>query len=218
MKKKFQVAIDSPAASGAGTQAQLICKYYNFFYLDTGKLYRILGKLYLENNKKINYTLFKRKIKKTKVSDLKKKNLLNNEIGMASALVAKDNKIRIFVTEYQRKIADNPPKNYKGVCFDGRDITYKIMPKAEVKIFMKANIKVRARRRYLELKKMNFKVKYNKILADIRERDKSDYTRKISPLKICDDAKVIDNSKLNIKECFKIIKNEIDKALIKFHE
>ena len=62
MKKKFQVAIDSPAASGAGTQAQLICKYYNFFYLDTGKLYRILGKLYLENNKKINYTLFKKKI------------------------------------------------------------------------------------------------------------------------------------------------------------
>ena len=218
MRKAFQVAIDSPAASGAGTQAKLICKYYNFFYLDTGKLYRILGKLYLENNKKINYKLFKKKIKKTKVSDLKKKNLLNNEIGMASALVAKDNKIRIFVTEYQRKIADNPPKNYKGVCFDGRDITYKIMPKAEVKIFMKANIKVRARRRYLELKKMNFKVNYNKILADIRERDKSDYTRKISPLKICDDAKVIDNSKLNIKECFKIIKNEIDRALIKFHE
>ena len=50
MRKAFQVAIDSPAASGAGTQAKLICKYYNFFYLDTGKLYRILGKLYLEKS------------------------------------------------------------------------------------------------------------------------------------------------------------------------
>ena len=139
MRKAFQVAIDSPAASGAGTQAKLICKYYNFFYLDTGKLYRILGKLYLENNKKINYRLFKNKIKKTKVSDLKNKNLLNNEIGMASAFLAKDKKIRVFVSEYQRKIADNPPKKYSGVCFDGRDITYKIMPKADVKILSEAS-------------------------------------------------------------------------------
>ena len=60
MKRKiFQVAIDSPAASGAGTQAKLIAKYYNLFYLDTGKLYRILGYHYLKNNKKVNYRKFK---------------------------------------------------------------------------------------------------------------------------------------------------------------
>ena len=213
MKKKFQVAIDSPAASGAGTQAKMISKHYNFFYLDTGKLYRILGKLYLENGSKINYNLFKKKIINTKVSDLENKNLLNNEIGMASALIAKDKKIRAFVTEYQKKISNNPPKKYKGVCFDGRDITYKIMPKADIKIFMTASVNVRAKRRYLELKKMKHKVKFKDVLSSIKMRDKSDFTRKNSPLKICKDAMIIDNSKINIKECFKIIKKEIDKSL-----
>ena len=213
MKKIFQVAIDSPAASGAGTQAQLICKYYNFFYLDTGKLYRILGRLYLKNNKKINYCLFKNKIKKTKVSELKNKNILNNEIGMASAFLAKDKKIRVFVSEYQRKIANNPPKKYDGVCFDGRDITYKIMPKADVKIFMTAKVKIRARRRYLELKKYNPKVKLKDILESVEKRDKSDFTRKISPLKKTKDSILIDNSNMNIKECFNLIKKYINEAL-----
>ena len=101
---------------------------------------------------------------------------------MASAFLAKDKKIRVFVSEYQRKIANNPPK-YDGVCFDGRDITYKIMPKADVKIFMTAKVKIRARRRYLELKKYNPKVKLKDILESVEKRDKSDFTRKISPLK-----------------------------------
>ena len=72
-KKNFQVAIDSPAASGAGTQAKLISRHYNLFYLDTGKLYRILGKNYIKNNKKIDYKNFKEIILKTKINDLKKK-------------------------------------------------------------------------------------------------------------------------------------------------
>ena len=63
--KNIKIAIDSPAASGAGTQAKLISKHYNLLYLDTGKFYRILGKLYLSNKKKINYNLFKKKIYKT---------------------------------------------------------------------------------------------------------------------------------------------------------
>ncbi len=216
MKKKlFQVAIDSPAASGAGTQAKLISKYFNFYYLDTGKLYRILGKLYLKNNRKINYSIFKKKIKSTKPFHLKNKNLLTNEIGLASAYLAKDKRIRILVNGYQKKIAKNPPKKFRGVCFDGRDITYEIMPKADVKIFMTADVKVRAKRRYLELKKMKHNVTFNEVLLNIKNRDKSDFNRKISPLKICNDAKVIDNSKLNIKQCFKILKQEIERSLVR---
>ncbi len=217
MKKKlFQVAIDSPAASGAGTQAKLICKHYNFFYLDTGKLYRILGKLFLKNNKKINYKLFKKKIQKTKVSDLKNKDLLNNEIGMASSFLAKDKKIRVFVSKYQKKIADNPPKKFNGVCFDGRDITYKIMPKADVKFFMTANVKTRAKRRYLELKKYNPKIRLKDILESVKKRDKSDFTRKISPLKKTKDSILIDNSNMNIKECFNLIKKYIDRSFLNY--
>ena len=217
MKRKiFQVAIDSPAASGAGTQAKLICKHYNFFYLDTGKLYRILGKLFLKNNKKINYRLFKKKIQKTKVSDLKNKDLLNNEIGMASSFLAKDKKIRVFVSKYQKKIADSPPKKFNGVCFDGRDITYKIMPKADVKFFMTANVKTRAKRRYLELKKYNPKIRLKDILESVKKRDKSDFTRKISPLKKTKDSILIDNSNMNIKECFNLIKKYIDRSFLNY--
>jgi len=134
---------------------------------------------------------------------------------MASAFLAKDKKIRIFVSEYQRKIADNPPKKYSGVCFDGRDITYKIMPKADVKIFMTANVKVRARRRYKELKKYNSKVKLKDILESVEKRDKSDYTRKISSLKKTKDSILIDNSNMSIKECFDLIKKYINKAFNK---
>ena len=132
---------------------------------------------------------------------------------MASAFLAKDKKIRVFVSEYQRKIADNPPKKYSGVCFDGRDITYKIMPKADVKIFMTAKVKIRARRRYLELKKYNPKIKLKDILESVEKRDKSDFTRKISPLKKTKNSILIDNSNMSIRECFNLIKKYINKAL-----
>lgn len=207
--KKIQIAIDSPAASGAGTQAKLIAQYFNLFYLDTGKLYRILGKIYLKNEKKINYKILKNKIKDTKPKDLNNKNLLKNDIGMAAAFLAKDKDIRKFVTEYQKKIANNPPKNFKGVCLDGRDITYNIMPKADVKFFMTASIKIRAKRRYLELKKLKHKITYNEIYKSIKERDKSDFTRKISPLKKTDDAILINTSNITIKKCFQKIKKII---------
>ena len=205
-KKNFQVAIDSPAASGAGTQAKLISRHYNLFYLDTGKLYRILGKNYIKNNKKIDYKNLKKIILKTKINDLKKKSLLKNEIGLAAAYLAKIKRIRTFVNMYQKKIANNPPKKFKGVCFDGRDITYNIMPKADVKFFMTADLSIRAKRRYNELKSQGYKITYNDILVSINERDKSDFKRKISPLKKTKDAILIDSSKLSINECFKKMK------------
>ena len=81
-KKIIRVAIDSPAAAGAGTQAKLISKHYNLFYLDTGKIYRLLGNLMIQNPKKFNYSFIKKKIKKIKVKELKNKKLLSNEVGV----------------------------------------------------------------------------------------------------------------------------------------
>ena len=209
-KEIFQIAIDSPAASGAGTQAKLIAEHYNFFYLDTGKLYRLLGYSYLKDNKKINYEKFKNIIAKTKFSDLKKKYLLKNEIGLAAAYLAKIKKIRTFVTSYQKKIAKNPPKKFHGVCFDGRDITYNIMPKADIKFFMTAKLNIRAQRRYKELKIQGYDVSFASILRTIKKRDGSDFKRKISPLKKIKDAILIDTSNLTIKNCFKKMKFYID--------
>ena len=75
LKKKIKVAIDSPAASGAGTQAKLISKYYNLFYLDTGKIYRLIANLKLKNSKKFTYLYIKKKIKNLKIKDLQNKEL-----------------------------------------------------------------------------------------------------------------------------------------------
>ena len=215
MTKKIQIAIDSPAASGAGTQAKLLSKYFNLFYLDTGKLYRILGKIYLSNSQKIDLRLFKNKISETKLTDLKSKKLLSNEIGLAAAHLAKIKKIRIFVTKFQKDLARNPPKNFRGSCFDGRDITYNIMPNADVKFFLEANLNIRVRRRFLELKKLGYKTSYKEVYKIIKKRDKSDYSRKESPLKKTTDAIKINTSKLTIKECNKKMKKYIEKCLNK---
>ena len=212
-KKKIRIAIDSPAAAGAGTQAKLISKHYNLFCLDTGKIYRLLGLYKIKNPKKFNYSYIKRKIKNLKMNDLQKKNLLSNKVGMAASIVAKDKQIRNLVHNFQIKCAYHPPKKYNGSCLDGRDITYKIVPNAEFKFFITANIKTRAKRRYLELKRLNSKTPYSEVLKSIKKRDKSDYNRKISPLKKTKDSILINTTNLSKRACFLKIKKIIDKKL-----
>jgi len=213
-KKKIKIAIDSPAAAGAGTQAKLISKHYNLFFLDTGKIYRLLGLYKIKSPKKFNYSYIKRKIKNLKMNDLKKKNLLSNKVGMAASIVAKDKQIRNLVHNFQIKCAYHPPKKYNGSCLDGRDITYKIIPNAEFKFFISANIATRAKRRFLELKRLNQKIHYNEVLKSIKKRDKSDYNRKISPLKKTKDSILINTTNLSKRACFLKIKKIIDKKLI----
>ena len=182
-KKKIKVAIDSPAGAGAGTQAKLISKHYNLFYLDTGKIYRLLALYKINNPKKFNYSYIKKKIRSLKMLDFQKKNLLSNEVGLVASKIARNLKIRKLVHNFQIKCAYFPPKKYNGSCLDGRDITYKIIPDAEFKFFISANVITRAKRRYLELRNINPKIDYKEVLKSIKKRDKSDYNRKISPLK-----------------------------------
>ena len=213
-KKKFiKVAIDSPAAAGAGTQAKLISKHYNLFFLDTGKIYRFIGIYRLKNPKKFNYSFIKKKIKNLKIQNLQNKNLLSNEVGISASIVAKDKKIRKLVHNFQIKCAYHPPKKYNGSCLDGRDITYKIIPNADFKFFITANVKTRALRRYKELKGLNNKISFNKVLKSIKKRDKNDYNRKISPLKKTSDSILINSSKLSRRACFLKIKKIMDRKL-----
>jgi len=213
-KKKIKIAIDSPAAAGAGTQAKLISKHYNLFFLDTGKIYRLLGLYKIKNSKKFNYSYVKKKIKNLKINDLQKKNLLSNKVGMVASIIAKDKQIRNLVHNFQIKCAYHPPKKYNGSCLDGRDITYKIVPDAEFKFFISANTTTRAKRRFLELKRLNQKIHYNEVLKSIKKRDKSDYNRKISPLKKTEDSILINTTNLSKRACFLKIKKIIDKKLI----
>ena len=119
-----------------------------------------------------------------------------------------------LVHTFQVKCAYNPPKKYNGSCLDGRDITYKIIPNADFKFFITASIKTRAKRRYLELKRLNKKIPYNEVLKSIKKRDKSDYNRRISPLKKTIDSILINTTNLSKKACFLKIKKIIDKKLI----
>ena len=212
-KKKIKVAIDSPAAAGAGTQAKLISKHYNLFYLDTGKIYRLIANIKITQPKKYNLLLIKKRMKKLKMKDLENKKLLSDEIGTMASVISKNKNVRKLVHDFQIKSAYNPPKKYNGSCLDGRDITYKIIPDAEFKFFITASPKTRALRRYKELKTFNKKISLNEVLKSIKKRDKSDYNRKISPLKKTQDSILINTTNLTKRACFLKIKQIMDKKL-----
>ena len=213
-KNKIKVAIDSPAAAGAGTQAKLISKHYNLFYLDTGKIYRLIANIKLNQPSKYNYNYIKKKMTNLSIRNLQDKRLLTDEVGAMASIISKDKKIRKLVHAFQIKKAYKPPKKYNGSCLDGRDITYKIIPDADFKFFITASIKTRALRRYKELKAKNKKISLNEVLKSIKKRDKSDYNRRISPLKKTKDSILINTTNLSKRACFLKIKKIIDKKLI----
>ncbi|WP_440922086.1 (d)CMP kinase [Candidatus Pelagibacter sp.] len=209
-KNLIKIAIDSPAAAGAGTLAKTISKHYNLLYLDTGKIYRLIAFLKINQKKKFNKKFLKKKIQKLNLKNLQNKKLLSDEVGNEASLIAKDKYIRKLVYSFQVQCAYKPPKKFNGSCLDGRDITYKIIPDADLKFFITANLKIRAKRRYLELKNLKKNVSYSEILKSIKNRDKSDYNRRISPLKKTKDSILINTSKLSKRACFLKIKKIID--------
>ena len=212
-KNIITVAIDSPAAAGAGTQAQLISQYYNLMYLDTGKIYRLIGKLVLKSKKKLSYKIIKKKIDKIKIKDLKSKSLLDDDVAVSASKIAKNKKIRQFVKNFQKKCAYDPPLKYAGSVLDGRDITSVIMRQAMFKFYITANIKVRAERRYRELKKLKKKITLLDVEKSLKKRDYLDKNREHSPLKKTKDSILINTSKLSKKACFKKIKTIMDKKI-----
>ena len=212
-KNILKIAIDSPAAAGAGTLAKAISKHYNLFYLDTGKAYRLIAFYKMKYPKKYSLKFIKNKIKNLKIKDLTNKKLLVDEVGYEASIIAKNKNIRRLIHSFQTEIAYNPPKKYMGSCLDGRDITYKIVPDAEFKFFITANINTRAERRYKELKKLKKSITLKEVLKSIKKRDKNDYNRKISPLKKTKDSILINTTNLTKRACFLKIKKIIDKKI-----
>ena len=209
----MKIAIDSPAAAGAGTVAKAIAEHYKLLKVDTGKAYRLIAFYKLQNPKKFNYKFVKNKIKNLKMGDLSKKALLSDKVGTEASIIAKNKSIRKLIHSFQVNCAYNPPKKYKGSILDGRDITYNIVPDADFKFFITANLKTRALRRYKELKKLNNKLTYKEVLKSIKNRDKNDYNREISPLKKTKDSMLINTTKLSKRACFLKIKKIIDRKI-----
>ena len=150
---------------------------------------------------------------KLKTIELESKKLLSDKVSIKASEIAKNKIIRKLVHNFQVKCAYNFPKKYNGSCLDGRDITYKIVPDAEFKFFITASTKVRAKRRYKELKKLGKGVSYKEILKSIKKRDNSDYNRRISPLKKTKDSILINTSNLTKRACFLKIKKIIEEKL-----
>ena len=216
MKKRkniITVAIDSPAAAGAGTQAKLLAKHFNLLYLDTGKIYRYIGKLKIKTGSKFTHSFVKKKIDKMKLNYLKNKTLLSNEVAIMASTIARDKKIREIVQKFQQKCAYQPPIKYRGSVLDGRDIITIQVKDAMFKFYITASLRVRAKRRFKEYKNLNKKISYKEVLKSLRIRDKSDKERKYGPLKKTKESILINTTKLSKKACFNKIKAIMEKKL-----
>tara|TARA_B100001057_G_C22800042_1_gene931172 strand:+ start:768 stop:1448 length:681 start_codon:yes stop_codon:yes gene_type:complete len=213
-KGLIKIAIDSPAAAGAGTLGKAISNHYNLLYLDTGKIYRFIAFLKLKFPNKYNLKFIRFKIKSLKLNNLTNKVFVSDEVGLVASKIAKEKKIRKIVHSFQLNLAYNPPKKFNGSCLDGRDITYNIIPDADFKFYITASLKTRALRRFKELKKLDNNITYNEVIKSIKKRDKSDLNRKIAPLKKTKDSLLINTTNLNKRACFLKLKKIIDRKLL----
>ena len=210
--KKPVIAIDGTASSGKGTLAIKLSKSTGFDYLDSGLLYRVYAYEFLKRSKDlskvenvtIDFSMFNSLDKRSI------KNLRSEEVSKAASLIAKNTHVRKSLINIQRKIADHP-KGGKGSVIDGRDITSVIIPKAEIKFYVDANIKIRAKRRQDQLKMPN--EKFQEILVEMKKRDENDKKRKISPLVKTSDSFFIDTSHISEDEAFKIALREVKKKI-----
>lgn len=215
----FIVTIDGPAGSGKSTIAKMIAKKYNFTYLDTGAMYRMIA-LYvirhnidLENKKEIEEML-----KNVKLDIQGNTFYLNGEdvseairtpeVSKIVSPVAAIKEVRVKLVDMQREISFG-----KRIILDGRDMGTTVFPKADIKIFLIASPEIRAKRRLKEYDEKGIAATYEEVLESIKERDYIDSTRKESPLVKAQDAHEIDSSKLNIDDVLKEISAYIDKKI-----
>ena len=202
--KYLQISCDGGAATGKSTGAKMIAKKYNLKFLSSGLLYRYASYLILKFKPRNRISFLKERFKKLNYYQLNKINLNNPKISEHSASIAKINKIRAILKKYQLNFS----KKYKNCCIEGRDISTKILPNSDVKFFFKCNLNIAAKRRYIELKKLNTNIKYKDVKKALRIRNFSDINRKNSPLLKHRDSIEIDTGKLNKQAMLtKMIKN-----------
>ena len=207
MTTALTIAIDGPAAAGKGTLAKRVAAHYGLPYLDTGLLYRAVGKLADDRGVDLDDAEATGVIAtELDTSHLDDGSLRGREAGELASRVAVHGAVRTALTEFQRSFAAR-------AVLDGRDIGTVICPQARVKIFVTASAEVRARRRTDELAAKGRDVDYERILAEVRERDARDAGRAIAPLRPAPDAHLLDTSELGIEAAFLAACAVIDRAL-----
>lgn len=205
------IAIDGPAGAGKSSIAKALSKRLGYIYIDTGAMYRAVALFFVENNvsdgtdSRIESLLEKLEIS-IKYEDGAQKVILNGEdvtgklrleeIGKLASKFSAIGSVREKLVALQRKLAQK-----ENVVMDGRDIGTVVLPNADLKIYLSASSKVRAKRRYLELlEKGHTDLDINEIEDEIIKRDEADMNREISPLKQADDAYYLDSSDMTLEE------------------
>ncbi|GGE31290.1 (d)CMP kinase [Psychroflexus planctonicus] len=228
MTKKISIAIDGHSSTGKSTVAKQLAKKLNYIYVDTGAMYRAVTYFALQsgcfNDVELNEECLLSKLNSVDIEFRKQANqeqgevYLNNknveeyirdmQVSSRVSTVAKLPEVRKKLVEIQQKMGEN-----KGIVMDGRDIGTVVFPDAELKIFMTASAKIRAERRYNELKEKEANVSFEEVLANVKERDEIDSNRTHSPLKMADDAIKIDNSNLSPTEQFDQIMKLVEEKI-----
>lgn len=223
MNNHITIAIDGPASSGKSTVAKLVAHEKGYIYIDTGAMYRALTYKALKTDIDINdeeslYAL----LMDTTISFSKEDNeqftlvdneyvsnvIRQNDVTNNVSVVSSHRDIRAEMVTRQQKLADNA-----SVVMDGRDIGTVVLPKATLKIFLKATAHERAMRRFLENQEKGINTDFETLLAEINRRDEIDSTRKESPLRKAEDAIVIDTTSLSIDEVKNKILDLLDKKI-----
>ena len=219
----FIVGIDGPAGTGKGTIADILAKKYGFLNIDTVATYRcvtlemIRKNIALDDEEKISEMLKNISINmENENGDLKvflngedvSKEIRTPEVTKLVSQVSSNKQIRNSMASLQRKLAQG-----KDVIMEGRDICTVVFPTADVKIYLDADVEVRAKRRFEQNKEKGIDMPYEEILENIKARDKNDKEKEFGALKVAEGATIIDSTSLSIKQVERRISKIIDKRL-----
>ena len=185
----FTIAIDGPAAAGKGTISKAVAAHFMMAHLDTGLLYRAVGAQVIAGSDPLKAA------QSLQAEDLQRPDLRSAEVALAASQVAVMADVRAELLEFQRRFAQRDG----GAVLDGRDIGTVILPDAEVKLFVTADVTVRAQRRYKELLEGGFETSFEQVLSDVLARDTRDRGRAIAPMVAAADAVVIDTSDMSME-------------------
>lgn len=223
MCKSYVIAIDGEAGTGKSTLAKAIAKKYNIVYMDTGAMYRcvtlnmINENISLEQVDKIEVLLDNIKIDMENKNGQDKfflngedvsKKIREKEVNDLVSQVSHVPIVRERMVELQRKLAKG-----KKIVMEGRDIGTNVFPNAEVKIYLVASPKERAKRRFEQNKEKGIDIPYDEILKNVIFRDNNDKTSSVAPLKKADDAFELDTTKYSLEEVENIVVNKIKERI-----
>jgi cytidylate kinase len=206
------IAIDGSAASGKGTLAKRVAAEFGYDYLDTGALYRAVALSLLKagvNSNNIDEKQAVNSASKLNLSLTQTAEIRTDNVAALASIVAAISPVRAELLALQRSFATAPPSG-KGAVLDGRDIGTIVLPDADIKFFIDADLDIRAERRTKELLQAGQSVMFRDVLADMKTRDDRDRTRSVAPLKAADDSITIDTSNMDAAEVLALALSHID--------